>query len=379
MPIPLHGADGEAVRATGRGPGGTRARPRAERVSRRVQRGDGAGAEQSRDTVPERFDRAGRGPVEEHPIFVLFARSRPFAERAPQGGRVGSSQRRVGQRVRAEGRREARGSARQEEPHGVGQQRRCRGPVAGEVTLDRLDRVFAMPSRAVEVIIPPLGCRRRSGGDDKARLGARGQDCRCDKHAPWLGPCGSGSGARLLEAAAGGRACAMGLREGSALRGEAACLLHHGGRLAEQNRMTREAEDAIGQTAMGDPLDALGSGARTVPAHQEMRLGPVAPQRGQESDEDQRVHGAGRTLPRSEARGDQGVCRPLAHAARQGTVALVGMGIERPCLLAMRRLIGVIEGEPKGGGGRGGARHAVVDARLGEPGEVVAVSPVREP
>jgi hypothetical protein len=76
----------------------------------------------------------------------------------------------------------------------------------------------------------------------------------------------------------------MGLREGGALLVEVACLLHHAGRLAEQNRITSQAEDKIGEPSMGEHLNDLGSGEMTVPAHQDMRLGPVAPQIGQEPD-----------------------------------------------------------------------------------------------
>jgi hypothetical protein len=126
--------------------------------------------------------------VEEHPILILVDLRRPCEEREPQGGRLGSRQGRVGQCVRPEGMMEDRGGARQQEPHGVGQDRRRRGPVAVEVTLDRLAIVFTIPSRALEVCIDHLGGRCLSGGDDKARLVPRGPACRFDNHAPRLGP-----------------------------------------------------------------------------------------------------------------------------------------------------------------------------------------------
>ena len=129
--------------------------------SGRVQRGDGDGGEEGRDTVQERFDQAGRGQVAEKPVLVLFDLSRHCKEREAHGGRLGSGQGRVGQRVRAESLVEDLGGARQEEPHGVGQERRRRGPVAVEVALDCLDIVFAIPPRAVEVFIHLLGGRCR--------------------------------------------------------------------------------------------------------------------------------------------------------------------------------------------------------------------------
>jgi hypothetical protein len=51
-------------------------RPRRTRLkmdegSGRVQRGDGDGGEEGRDTVQERFDRAGRGQVEENAVLIL--------------------------------------------------------------------------------------------------------------------------------------------------------------------------------------------------------------------------------------------------------------------------------------------------------------------
>ena len=91
--------------------------------------------------------------MEENPILVLFDLSRHFEEREDHGGRLGSGQCRVGQRVRAEGMVEDIGGARQEEPHSVGQERRRRGPVAAEVALDCLDIVFAIPPCAVELFI----------------------------------------------------------------------------------------------------------------------------------------------------------------------------------------------------------------------------------
>jgi hypothetical protein len=117
-------ADGEASSTTC-----SRRRPRRTRLemdegSGRVQRGDGDGGEEGRDTVQERFDRAGRGQVKENPVLVLFDLRRHFEERQDHGGRLGSGQCRVGQRVRAEGMVEDIGGARQEESHGIGQERR---------------------------------------------------------------------------------------------------------------------------------------------------------------------------------------------------------------------------------------------------------------
>jgi hypothetical protein len=83
-------ADGEASRTTC-----SSRRPRLTRLkmaegSGRVQHRDGDGGEEGRDTVQKRFDRAGRGQVEENPVLVLFDLSRHFKEREDHGGRLGS-------------------------------------------------------------------------------------------------------------------------------------------------------------------------------------------------------------------------------------------------------------------------------------------------
>ena len=115
----------------------------------------GTGTAESRvgDTVQERFDGAGRRQVEENAVLVLFDLSRHFEEREDHGGGLGRGQWGVGQRVGAEGMMEDIGGARQQEPHGVGQEGRRRGAVAVEVTLDRLDIVFAIAPGAVEFFI----------------------------------------------------------------------------------------------------------------------------------------------------------------------------------------------------------------------------------
>ena len=53
--------------------------------SGRVQRGDGDGGEEGRDTVQERFDRAGTGQVEENPVLVLFDLGGDFEEGEDDG------------------------------------------------------------------------------------------------------------------------------------------------------------------------------------------------------------------------------------------------------------------------------------------------------
>src|SRR5205807_3173682 len=108
----------------------------------------------------------------------------------------------------------------------------------------------------------------------------------------------------------------------------------------------------------------------------EMGLGPVAPQRGQEPDQDHGVLYASGTRPRTEVGGQQRVRGPCENEQRQVAIAPVVMVIEREFLLAMRRVIGVIEVEPNGGGGLWVAGDEVVDQCLREPVEVLAVDAV---
>ena len=74
-----------------------------------------------------------------------------------------------------------------------------------ELTLDRLDSVFAIPPCALEFFIHALRRRRLEGGDDTAWMVASGHHFGFDHHPPGLGP-GSGSiGELLIHPAAGGR------------------------------------------------------------------------------------------------------------------------------------------------------------------------------
>ena len=76
----------------------------------------------------------------------------------------------------------------------------------------------------------------------------------------------------------------MGLREGGPLLVEAASLLHDGGCVAEQHGIARQTEDEIDPTSMGEHIEDLWSGEMTISADQDMGLGPMAPQIGEEPD-----------------------------------------------------------------------------------------------
>ena len=155
--------------------------------------------------------------MEEDTVLVLFDLGRHFEEGEDHGRGLGLSQRGVLQRVRAEGMVQDIGGTRQEKPHGIGQEGRRGGAVTVEVTLDRLDIVFAIPTRAVDFFIHPLRCGGRQGGDDKAGVVPSGHDFGFEDDPPWLSPGRRGIGELLIETTAGGQvavpwACARAVR-----------------------------------------------------------------------------------------------------------------------------------------------------------------------
>ena len=71
--------------------------------------------------------------------------------------------------------------------------------------------------------------------------------------------------------------------------------------------MPRETEHNIHVPSMGNDLEDFWGREMTVAADQDMGRGPMAPERGQEADQDHRILRARRTLPRAEEGGDQSV------------------------------------------------------------------------
>ncbi len=121
------------------------------------------------------------------------------------------------QGMRAQGMMQDIGGTGQEEPHGIGQESRRRSAVAVEITLECLDIIFTIPTRAVEFLVHPLWRGGHQGGDHKAWVIAGGHHFSFEDDPPRLGPGGRGIGKLGIQTAAGWRARAMGLREGGAL------------------------------------------------------------------------------------------------------------------------------------------------------------------
>src|SRR5262249_22896176 len=178
---------------------------------------------------------------------------------------------------------------------------------------------------------------------------------------------------------ADGHMVGMGMAEASPIVEQPPRRLHDGGNLAEEDRIARQAEDKIRQAPMSDHLNDLWGREMTVSANEDMGPWPVAPQIGQESDQDHCVFRAGRTRPRTEAGGHQRVRGPLENEQREIAIVLVVMVIERKFLLAMRRVIGVIEVKHNSGWGLWVDRDEMIDQRLRAPVEVLAVDAVCKP
>jgi len=134
-----------------------------------------------------------------------------------------------------------------------------------EVTLDRLDMVFTIPTRTVDVLIRLLRRGGRQGGHHKAWVVASGHHFRFEDDPPGLAPGPCSIGKLGIQAAAVWRTGVMGLRQSGPLLVQLACLLHDGCGVAEQDRIAGQAEDKIDQVSMGQHFDHLRCGEMAIP------------------------------------------------------------------------------------------------------------------
>ena len=112
----------------------------------------------------------------------------------------------------------------------------------------------------------------------------------------------------------------------------------------------------------------------TVTADQEVRVGPMLPQRGQEPNQAHGIFRPSRAGARAQEGRDQRVGGPFDNEARQITMVLIVMVIEGKRLLAMGGIIGMIEIEHNGRRGLGVAGKKMIDQGGGETVEVLAVN-----
>ena len=97
----------------------------------------------------------------------------------------------------------------------------------------------------------------------------------------------------------------MGLREGSPLLVQTPRLRYDRCGVAQQDRITCEAEDEINQVPMGEHLDHLRCGKMAVPPDEDMGPGPVTTQEGEEPYQDHGIFSPRGPRARAEAGRDQ--------------------------------------------------------------------------
>jgi hypothetical protein len=150
-------------------------------------------------------------------------------------------------------------------------------------------------------------------------------------------------------------------------------FLEGGRSLAEPDSLACEAKDKVRPAVGGDHVDHLRRRKMTIAADQDMGVGPVAPQIRQQPDQDHGIFGPARAGARTQVRRDEGMRCPFDNEERQIAMVLIVMIIERKLLLAIGRVIGVIQVEHNGGRGLGIAGTEVVYQGARKPIEVFAV------
>ena len=157
--------------------------------------------------------------MEEDPILVLFDLRRHLEEGENHRGGLGVGERRVLQRVRAEGMVQDIGRTREQQAHGVGEEGRRGRAVTLQITLHRLDIVFTIPAGAIEVFVQHLVWGGRKRGDDKAWIIPYAHDFRLEHHPPGAGPRRRSIAKLLIEPATHREPLTIGLcQSGSLLR-----------------------------------------------------------------------------------------------------------------------------------------------------------------
>ena len=222
--------------------------------------------------------------MEEDAILVLFDLGGEFKEGEDDRRGLSLCQRGVLEGVGAQRMMQGIGRTREQQPHRVGQEAGGRRAVAAEVILHRLDSIFAIATGAIEVFVEHLGCGRLQRGPHKAGIIARTHDFGLEYDPPGLcpGPCGIDE--FVIEAATGRKRLALSLGQGDPLVMETPRLLDGRRGVAEQDGIASETKDKIRPAVGGDHVDDLGGGKMTIAADQNMGIGPVAPQIGQQPD-----------------------------------------------------------------------------------------------
>jgi hypothetical protein len=371
--------DTSAARPMSRGRGSGLPTWMPQATSRRVEPGEWPERQPGGDPGQQRFDGAGTREVEEEPGLVVLALRRHFAAGEAHGRGLGRGQRGLWERRGPAGLRQAIGGPRPQEPPGGREAGRRRGAVAGEVTLERLDLVFAGPPRAVARFLPPRRRGGRQGGDAKAGGVASRPHCRLEDAPPGLGPGGGARGKLGLETAAVGRARGMGLRAGGPRRGQTPRLRQDGGGVAPQDRLAGQAAADSDPGPMGAPREHRRGGTRAVPTDQARGPGPGTTPEGEAPPHEPRVRRAGGPRARAEAGRHQRAGESCAEHQRHRAIMLRIMVVACERLRSVGRLVGVIKLEHDGRRRRRGAGAAGGASRLGQPREVLTVHALVKP
>ena len=223
-----------------------------------------------------------------------------------------------------------------------------------------------LPTRTVEVFIHLLRRGGRQGGDDKARVVASGHHLGFEDDPPWLGPGRRGIGKLRIQAAAGGRGRAMGLRQGGPLLVQMACFLQDGFGVAEQDGIAGEAEDEIDQRPMGDaPRSPPGCAKWLSPR---TRIWVWGQWRRRKARSRTKIIAFSAPVGRVPGRRQAVTNAPESPSKmneRQIAIILIIMIVERELLLAVGRIVCVIEVEHDGRRRLRVAGDEVGDQRLG--------------
>jgi hypothetical protein len=135
----------------------------------------------------------------------------------------------------------------------------------------------------------------------------------------------------------------MSLGQGAPVVLEPPRLLECGRSLTEQDGIAREAKDTICPAVGGDHIHDFRGRTMTSAADQNVGGGPVAPPIRQQPDQDPGMFGPWRAGAGTEGGHDPGLRRPGKNAQRQIAMILIVMMRKRELLLAIRRILGVVQ------------------------------------
>jgi hypothetical protein len=165
----------------------------------------------------------------------------------------------------------------------------------------------------------------------------------------------------------------MSLGQGAPVVLEPPRLLECGRSLTEQDGIAREAKDTICPAVGGDHIHDFRGRTMTSAADQNVGGGPVAPPIRQQPDQDPGMFGPWRAGAGTEGGHDPGLRRPGKNAQRQIAMILIVMMRKRELLLAIRRILGVVQIKDNSGRRCGVAGDEMIHKGLSEPREILTV------